>query len=1095
MVDKKKLKTILILGILTLSIVPAFITIVDADEGMYYKYVTVSNPSNDYSMWMNVTYESHMQPDFDDLRFFKPDNVTKLNYWIEKKSDSNYAWVWVNLSDDIESNQAFLMYYGDTAATSESSGDDTFWFFEDYDSALSGYFHNYSANYYYKKIGTNVSTNWRLYYKYNVSQFNATPDGRFLAIGITNTTNYATSEEDFCGMLYSSKDSPPGANNTGPVIAMKLNTFNDAVFQGYNAWLQKRITKEEPRYLDYVVNATSPVCNIYYENRTLNITIEDNGGAHPDVDSTQRIYRIGFFVDGDFVQWNRTDIDGNGYLKVGAHKVTDRLEFMIDYLFVSKYIDTEPTATFGAETETNFPASHLYGSWEFSENIADGTLDENWEEDDYSDWFVYDRSSDWAGNYSYRHWDATGKAGINVTFLNNSGIKSFQLLMNIHNNGSLPTYYTNSSAGYVIQDLYGDRMFFLQGEGMATYMIYYNASTDDYWDVRSSKEIDITNVNVSNLTNWANSAPSGIYESEGEVANYYWNCSPHQANGTWLKLIKDYTHSSTDESCLSFKAWGDQSWNGLMKEPAGCIIDYYPFYRPYYKEFFTQSSKANTSIGLAVWNPEGEAVAWDFDVVQVFQENYTVNTSRPNGGVGTTYTPYWEFPIINASVYYENLSGFINETFSGNVSVESLIPYIRNMSNATTKNSMYFIPDDGGVDNDPWEQNDSVYLYTSLITNATNLGFSNNNILWVHIEACPFGTGASGTGDGQAMLTINVDGDNTWDLNDRAYYITTDGVAIEWRGNKPQVSTIDTVARFTDRDSFLNRHRYWNHSMFDYFIPTSQLIKSNNKPINQSDIFNISIFVTQDALDNICYIQSIGQEFYDKDTLNNFFINTTGEITNQSYMNLTGFPSKWAQGQITGYETLNAEYEYSYTVEKTVNTTSVISNVTTWHLNYSIWINNTGTGTLTNIYVNDTWHECSCSDFKWSIDSINIANSTYDDWHNASCYWIIHNDSLTIPQGESWHIWYVMNVTNCTSTYLHGYLYNNITVNCSELPQARDSVLTTFGIYGVYGIIPYNIQMTDVIGIGNSVFTIIGVMLVIGSILLIIGVVRKYGIS
>ena len=92
----------------------------------YYKCVSITNPSSGYQMKINITYStggnvscnSHCQTDFDDIRFVAQDNVTLLDYWLERKTDSSFAWFWVETNGDSILN----IYYGNTGLSSISSG-------------------------------------------------------------------------------------------------------------------------------------------------------------------------------------------------------------------------------------------------------------------------------------------------------------------------------------------------------------------------------------------------------------------------------------------------------------------------------------------------------------------------------------------------------------------------------------------------------------------------------------------------------------------------------------------------------------------------------------------------------------------------------------------------------------------------------------------------------------------------------------------------------------------------------------------------------------------------------------------------------------
>ena len=76
-----------------------------------------------------------MRTDGGDLRFTEDDGVTKLDYWVETFSWGNYAAVWVEVSiiPAAPDSATIYVYYGNASETSESSGDDTFPFFDDFE--------------------------------------------------------------------------------------------------------------------------------------------------------------------------------------------------------------------------------------------------------------------------------------------------------------------------------------------------------------------------------------------------------------------------------------------------------------------------------------------------------------------------------------------------------------------------------------------------------------------------------------------------------------------------------------------------------------------------------------------------------------------------------------------------------------------------------------------------------------------------------------------------------------------------------------------------------------------------------------------------
>lgn len=102
-------------------------------SGGYYKRKKVtltggsSGAQTDYQMMFNVTHDSDMQADFDDLRFTKLDGTTLLDAWLESKIDSTSAVVWVKTDTPANTVDADIyMYYGNSGALSDWDGVNTF---------------------------------------------------------------------------------------------------------------------------------------------------------------------------------------------------------------------------------------------------------------------------------------------------------------------------------------------------------------------------------------------------------------------------------------------------------------------------------------------------------------------------------------------------------------------------------------------------------------------------------------------------------------------------------------------------------------------------------------------------------------------------------------------------------------------------------------------------------------------------------------------------------------------------------------------------------------------------------------------------------
>ncbi|MEM3589413.1 MAG: DUF2341 domain-containing protein [Candidatus Bathyarchaeia archaeon] len=80
-----------------------------------------------------IYLNSHARTDFGDVRFTAADQTTLLDHWLWEKVDSSYALFWVKISADISSSGTTIyIYYGKSDATSASNGPNTFLLFDDF---------------------------------------------------------------------------------------------------------------------------------------------------------------------------------------------------------------------------------------------------------------------------------------------------------------------------------------------------------------------------------------------------------------------------------------------------------------------------------------------------------------------------------------------------------------------------------------------------------------------------------------------------------------------------------------------------------------------------------------------------------------------------------------------------------------------------------------------------------------------------------------------------------------------------------------------------------------------------------------------------
>jgi len=89
----------------------------------------------------NVDCNSHIQTNFDDLRFTTSDGVTLLDYWIESitgVTPNRLATVWIEFDSIGTGATTFYMYYGKSGAPVVSSGVNTFIVFDDFERGIDG---------------------------------------------------------------------------------------------------------------------------------------------------------------------------------------------------------------------------------------------------------------------------------------------------------------------------------------------------------------------------------------------------------------------------------------------------------------------------------------------------------------------------------------------------------------------------------------------------------------------------------------------------------------------------------------------------------------------------------------------------------------------------------------------------------------------------------------------------------------------------------------------------------------------------------------------------------------------------------------------
>jgi len=85
-----------------------------------------SGAGSGYQVRILMSYEAHMDTDFDDIRFTDNDGDTLLDHWRESYVASAYALFWVKVADNLDSDRSIFLYYGNSTVSSASNGTATF---------------------------------------------------------------------------------------------------------------------------------------------------------------------------------------------------------------------------------------------------------------------------------------------------------------------------------------------------------------------------------------------------------------------------------------------------------------------------------------------------------------------------------------------------------------------------------------------------------------------------------------------------------------------------------------------------------------------------------------------------------------------------------------------------------------------------------------------------------------------------------------------------------------------------------------------------------------------------------------------------------
>lgn len=109
-----------------------------------YKGSGTDGTEDYYGITMGKMYcDGHCRDDFGDIRFTGPDEKTEWDYWMEAKSDGEWALFWVEIRDNLSDDDVQIcVYYDNPTATytddytDQEHGENTWHFFDNFESDL-----------------------------------------------------------------------------------------------------------------------------------------------------------------------------------------------------------------------------------------------------------------------------------------------------------------------------------------------------------------------------------------------------------------------------------------------------------------------------------------------------------------------------------------------------------------------------------------------------------------------------------------------------------------------------------------------------------------------------------------------------------------------------------------------------------------------------------------------------------------------------------------------------------------------------------------------------------------------------------------------
>jgi hypothetical protein len=284
---------------------------------------------------------SKMQSDCDDIRFQDSDQSTALDYWIETGNsngcNTTNTRIWVKVpSIPSATSKTIYAYYGNADLPAGSSGENTFVFFDDFNSFSNA---------------TWSSTNGTSGYSISGGTITITSGAVYTNAVIGNQPNqiaeaqvaWMNTDNGQAGLHIANTQTTSASNGTSAALAYFLKSLSTSDIYGlaatgttasYDIATGSNMLGTISTGTKYIIGTAVTSSNVYfYQNRT-----ELPGSEAPHTPGWS----------GNYYLWL-------GYFRGASSGTQDIADLAVDWVLVRKFATTEPTQSIGSESAAAIP--------------------------------------------------------------------------------------------------------------------------------------------------------------------------------------------------------------------------------------------------------------------------------------------------------------------------------------------------------------------------------------------------------------------------------------------------------------------------------------------------------------------------------------------------------------------------------------------------------------------------------------------------------------------------------------------------------------------------------------------------------------------